>query len=95
MDFCVVLWSISVSLAFMKPEEALSYWRQALDLEFGLALPIPGGPPALRKAQKLLYDSRKAQRELGVTDLEKLMMVMPNGGREIWLIKKEVELDEV
>lgn len=75
----------------MKPSEALSYWRTALTLEFGLALPVPGGPPALRKAQRILYDARKASGDEG---LQRLMMVMPNGGKEIWLIKKEVELDD-
>ncbi len=75
----------------MNPAQALSYWRTALTHEFGLALPIPGGPPALRKAQRILYDARIAS---GDTELQRLMMVMPNGGKEIWLIKKEVELEE-
>ena len=75
----------------MNPTQALTFWRQALTFEFGLALPIPGGPPALRKAQKILYDARKAS---GEAELQRLMMVMPNGGKEIWLIKKEVELDD-
>lgn len=76
----------------MNPQQALAHWRSALLLEFGLALPIPGGAPALRKAQKILYDARKAS---GDEELQRLMMVMPNGGKEIWLIKKDVELDDV
>lgn len=75
----------------MTASQALAHWRAALTHEFGLALPIPGGAPALRKAQKILYDARKAS---GDESLQRLMMVMPNGGREIWLIKKEVELEE-
>lgn len=75
----------------MTPALALTYWQRALTCEFGLALPIPGGPPALRKAQTILYAARKAA---GDAELQRLMLVLPNGGREIWLIKKEVELEE-
>ncbi len=77
----------------MTPDLALSYWLRALSAEFGWAIPVSGGVPALRKAQRILYDARKAQRELGDQRLETIMMCMPNGGKEIWLVKKEVEID--
>lgn len=76
----------------MKPDQALAYWVRALGEEFGLAIPIlNSSEPVLRKAQKILYDARKAS---GNAELGRLMMVMPNGGKEIWLIKKEVELED-
>lgn len=74
----------------MSPNLALSYWHRALEAEFGWAIPISGGTPALRKAQRILYDARKAS---GDERLQGIMMCMPGSGMEIWLVKKDVELD--
>lgn len=74
----------------MNPEAALAFWLRALSAEFGWCIPCPGGIPALRKAQRILYDARKAS---GDERLQGIMMCLPGGGKEIWLVKKDVELD--
>lgn len=76
----------------MTPEIALALWRRALTEEFGLAIPLLNPSTAmLRKAQKIMYDARKQAKD---PELERLMLVLPNGGKEFWLVKKEVELDQ-
>lgn len=74
----------------MTPDQALSFWHRALTAEFGWAIPCPGGIPAIRKAQKILYDARTAS---GDERLKTIMMCLPQDGKEIWLVKKEVEID--
>ena len=74
----------------MNSDQALAFWLKALSAEFGWAIPCPGGVPALRKAQRILYDARKASND---PRLQGIMMCLPGGGKEIWLVKKDVELD--
>ena len=75
----------------MNSTQALAFWLRALREEFGWAIPCPGGVPALRKAQKILYDARKQSND---PRLQGIMMCLPGSGKEIWLVKKDVELDQ-
>lgn len=74
----------------MTPDQALSFWHLALAEEFGWCIPISGGLPALRKAQKILYDARTKSKD---ERLKSLMLCLPGGAKEIWLVKQEVELE--
>lgn len=60
-------------------------WAQAAEQELGLAIPTDN----VRKLQTLLYEARKG----GPEEWQGLMLCMPNGGKEVWLVKKTVDVD--
>ena len=68
------------------PEVALALWRQALATEIGLAIATDD----TRWLERRLYSSRQEAAE---PELWKLIMVKPPNGRELWLVKKAVEMD--
>ena len=63
----------------------LSLWRRALTVEFGIAIPTNN----IRWLERELYAARKLS---GDPDLQEVIMMKPREG-EIWLCRKEVELE--
>lgn len=64
----------------------LALWNRALDVEFGIAIPTNN----VRWLERNLYEARKTA---GDPRLEGVMMMRPGNG-EIWLCRKEVDLEE-
>lgn len=61
-------------------------WYQACEAEIGIAVPTDN----VRDLQIKLYETRS---RLGDPELEKFLMCLPKGGKEIWIVRKEVEMD--
>lgn len=72
----------------MTHDQALSLWHQALTTEFGLA--ICAAEADLRVLMNELYEARQGS---GDESLSKLSVVLPGEVAEVWLCKKEVELE--
>lgn len=68
-----------------RPSELLPLWYKALDEELGIAIKTDDR----RHIVTVLYEAR--QREANPA-LEALMIAQPPGD-EVWLVKKEVELE--
>lgn len=66
-------------------EHLRSYWARATQSEIGIAIPTDN----VRKLQTLLYEARKN----GPAAWQEFMVCMPNGGKEVWLVRKTVDVD--
>lgn len=71
------------------PATILSLWHRALAEEIGIAVSVP------EKDRRWLLNSLYALRkESGDERLEALMIVVAWNNKELWLIKKAVEMEE-
>ena len=69
-------------------ETSLALWTRAREAEIGIAFGVQ--LEDIRRIQIELYEARQKSHD---ESLEDIVMVLPNGGKEIWLVKKTVELD--
>jgi len=69
-------------------ELALACWKRATLSEHGIAIPVD--PAYLDTIRVEMY---RARREANDPEMEKFMLVQGPENREIWLVRKTVEID--
>ena len=70
----------------MTPDIALACWERAANEEIGIAIGVEK-PKDLREAQRALYEARE-----GIEKYKSIRLCLPNGGKEVWLVKQTVEV---
>lgn len=76
---------------YLTPATALQFWEWAKESEFGWVIPVvnPGDKMRLKKYVRMLYNARKNR-----PDLKSIRVCLPKGGKEIFLVKITVNLDD-
>jgi len=76
-------------MARLSASLAAALWDRAAKQEFGICVTV-GDPKTIRELQRILYDTRK---KANVPAWNAIMVCIPEGLKEVYLVKKEVELE--
>lgn len=75
------------------PETLIGIWYRAQEAELGVAVRLSKpNVDDVRRMANLLYNAR---RDHGDPSLDEIMICLPEGAQELFLVKKTVELSEV
>jgi hypothetical protein len=72
----------------LSPDLLISLWDRAKEAEIGIAITVEGSVSSLSTQ---LHGVRK---QLNEPELRQITVIMPEGGTQVWLVKKETELDD-
>ena len=69
-------------------ELLISLWDRAKEAEIGIALTVAGSIEGIKG------ELNQIRKQLNEPELYELAICLPEGGKEIWIVKKGTDLDD-
>lgn len=69
-------------------EFMISLWDRAKEAEIGIAVAVEG------PLNSFVSQMNQTRKQLDEPELREIAITMPEGGKEVWLVKKETQIDD-